>query len=562
MVYDPNAAWSAATALDTKRAIWIIRFRSDATRQYSTGPVSSASRTTHEWLEDPPVGLYQRFDPKTGIYDIGLVTLRMIDKGQGVTDLFAVRKASPILVSLQNEPVDVLIGYRERADGTAMPESEYAVVPGGVVAGLEYEAGEWTIKLGDPKRETIEEIFRNADAANDTKLETTLTNSPAAGTVLLQLANATGIAADQKLMIGKNGSAQEERVTVFDIKPNNVILKAPLQFAYVAGQAVRWATTRLHGNPMNIIYSILTGTFSLSGSFPLLMFDGVPTGLDMATADIDSAGMIVERDNWIPTLIMKFEVRRPERAKRWLEEQFLALFGSIVIKPDGKIGFRLHRPRTPTESVLKITDDETIGPSRVRRRLDLAVNRLVVRYDYDVDRDIFLTERVFEDTALQATVGIREHVLELRGGLSFAQGGGSAADSVIEAMAKRYLERHKYGSTEIVLHTFFKKRVAELGEDCDVDLLDIPNVRTGTLGITHSEIVPAKPGPSFQVVSVREERDDFEIALMETAFERPAFIALSGQSDYGSATEGHRRRAYVAPSGGTFADGTIQYRII
>lgn len=537
--------------------MWIVRFDGYASVQFSSGPVLSPSRATKQYLLDAPDGLSQHVDPTTGKFDIGLVTFRLIDKNSEITLLFATQKASPQIPTIQNRKVTILLGYAD------LLESDYASVPGGVVNEASFVAAVWTVKLGDAKRETIEELFTNADSMPDDKVSTTLTQAAAAGSLLLKLANQASVTQDMKLMVGPNGSGQEERVEVFSIGSGNVTIKEALQFSYSTGHSVRWATSRVKGNPVNILYSILTGTFSTSGSFPLLSFDGLPTGLGMAAADIDTTGMIAERDDWLSNIVMSFEIRKPERAKTFLEREFLKLFGLLVIKPDGKLGFRAHRPRLPTESVLKISDGDVIGAARVRRRLDLAVNRIVVRYDYDAQNDRFITERTFEDTAVQAEVGVRELMVELKGGLS-TDAGGLASDVYIEAFAKRYLARFLHGPTEIEIDTHFTKRVAELGEDCDLDLEDIPNPRTGTRGITHSEIVPAKPGPSYQVTEIRENPEGFTIVLLEGGYVRPMFIASAGQPDYGSATEAQRRRWYISPiSGGNFtSDGTQPYQVI
>jgi hypothetical protein len=567
MTYDPNVTWTASTADKSKHPVHIIRFDDLAGLQYASGPVKSPSRTTHQYLGDLG-GLSQEVDPFTGRITIGRVTFTLTDKDAAITDLISTQKASPTLPTLLNRGVTILSGYAQDAEGT------YAPIYRGFVteAKLTPDKAGFQFSLADPKRALIEDIFRNAQAGAS-RVETTLNASAAAGTHRITVNDVSNINPDDYLFVGPNGSGQEEKIQVKKVEggtnPDAVITKSPLVYSYASGNRARWATTRLRGNPINIFFSLMTGNFA-HASFPLILADGMPSGLGVAEADIDTAQLISERDEWMVDLVMQFEITAKQRAKDWMEKQLFLLFGYPVVSPDGTLGFHIFRSRNPTESTLTLNATFIIDWAW-ERRYDHAINRIVVKHDYDPERRAYLGETVIEDTANQATAGILELVVEHQGlapgDVDWLLHGMSARQNAlmpiyIEMYAKRYLRRFMHGAPELVLRCHLSRRIAQLGEAAILIHSQIPNVRTGARGLLNP--ITVTPGPGYEVIKIEHRHDHVVLTVQDNGFSRPAFIAPAGQPDYGSANTTHKRRAYISPvSGADFSsDGTEPYKVI
>lgn len=544
-----SAAWNTATADRAKHVIHIIRFDGYAAAQFSSGPVTSPSRTTKQYLSQLS-GISQRVDPVTGATSVGAISFVLTDRNAEVTDLLATLKSSPTLATLLNRKVTILAGY------AGLAEADYATIPGGSVLDVEQtrDLAGYEFSLGDPKRPSITDIFTNADPGSD-RVDTTLT-ATAAGAIWLGLASVAGITQGDKLMLGPNGSGQEEVVTVRAVYVDSVVLKAVTVYAYSAGNQVRWATTIVRGNPINILYSVLTGSFLTTGSFPLTYVQGLPTGLGISTADIDTAGLASERDHWLSGMTMSFEISTRQRGLDFINKELGRLFGYPVVTADGKFGFKVYGPRVPSVTPLTITaSDVADGAWSYTRRLDVAYNRLVVKTEYSVDFDRFDEERVYEDTTNQATVGVREIVIEYRG-LTETE----ANIAYLGDFARRFLQRFMPGAAQLTMHLHMSKRGATLGEQAQVTHSLIPNLRTGARGIT------AGAGqPEFEVVEVHQLLEDglVKVVLQDNGFTRPWFIAPAGQPDYGSASAAQKAYAYISPAAGAnFSDGTEPYKVI
>jgi hypothetical protein len=192
-----------------------------------------------------------------------------------------------------------------------------------------------------------------------------------------------------------------------------------------------------------------------------------------------------------------------------------------------------------------------------KRRFDLAINRVTAKFDYDAERNIYVTTRVYEDTADQATAGIHEITIQSKGIQS-----GQTSESYLEQYCKRLINRFKKGAVEIECDLHMTKRDAVPGESLDLTHTKLPNVRTGARGIA-----PAIGQPAYEILRVDHNflNPPKIVALVQdTSWTRPGFICPNGRSDYGSASPTEKKDgcAYIAPTGSTFADGTEAYKVI
>jgi hypothetical protein len=630
MPYNPNATWTASTAELAKHAVYIVRFDGLASVQFSSGPVKSPSRTTKQYISGGITGLSQSVDPVSGRYTVGPISFVLTDKNSEITDLIATEQTSPDLPTLINRKVTILSGYVQDA------ESTYATIYVGFINDvvLARDGAAWTFELGDPKRATLEDIFTNADATA-TEVNTTM-QAVSAGSITLQLTTTANISPNDKLVLRQASAPfNEEIVTVSKVTGSSgVVLTTAIVNTYGASSTVRWATTKLAGQPHNIFYSLLTGTFckaadtvstTLDGSaaaaqkvipltattgiavdgeylirkadgsyqevvkvasisagvsvtahnnlarayassdlflntpFPLTDYRGLPTGLGMAPADIDEAGIQAERDDLASLLTMSFEVSRRERAKTWFERELFRFLGYPVVTPDGKLSFKCYGPRRPNVTILDVDEDDIISWS-FRRRFDIAYNKLRIKYGYQVEADRFISEWIVEDTTDQATVGVRELVMESRG---FNQ--STVIDAYLDTFGRRFIRRFSKGVPEIGLRVHLTKRGWAIGEACDLAHSKIPNVRTGARGMAAP--VTTTPAPGWEAVKIDHhlgpEEGYLDVVLQDNAYTRPFWIAPAAQPDYGSASAAQKRYAYISPAAGAnFSDGTEPYKVI
>jgi hypothetical protein len=417
--------------------------------------------------------------------------------------------------------------------------------PGGV--GYEFSCG-------DPKRKTVEDLFTNADAGS-TQINRTLSASAAAGSIVVDPNSITNINEDDKFFL-RNGSGQEERIEVERVTGSNkIVTKTALQYSYSPGDEIRWATTILEGNPINMLYALLTGDF-FNGTFPVTTKKGIPTGLGIAAGDIDTTMFQTERDAWMPTLSLYFEIKRQERGLSWIASEINRFFGYLVTTPAGQIGFKALGPRRPTETIFALTENDILD-WQWERRYDLACNRVVVRYGYDIAFDRFVESRTVEDTTDQATVGIKERIIESKGFQAT-----SANQRFIDAWARRHLLRYLKGPVQIRVRTHLTKRGATLGETVDLTHSAIPSMRTGTRGESPTT---GKATGTWEIIGVEQDFRGgvMDITMLDNNWTRPAFIAPAGQPDFGSASSDQKRRAYISPAGGgNFSDGSEPYKVI
>jgi len=566
MTYNPNATWTASTLDKSKHPIHIVRFDGLASLQYSSGPVKSPTRTTLQYLGGLG-GLSQQVDPFTGRISIGRVRFTLTDKDGAITDLLSTQKASPVLPTIVNRGVTILSGYVQDA------ESTYAQIHHAYITevNLTADKGGYEFSLGDPKRAMIEDIFREAQAGSS-RVDTTLNATAAVGTHRITVNDVANIMPEDYLFVGPNGSGQEEKIQVKKVEggtnPDAVISKSPLTYTHTTGTAARWATSRIRGNPINIFFSLMTGNFA-HADFPLILADGMPTGLGVDEADIDQAQLAIERDDFMTDLVFQFEVTGKVRAKDWMEKEIFLLFGYPTVTPDGKLGFHCYRPRRPTESILTLSESNILDWSW-ERRYDQAVNRIVVKHDYDVERREYLGQTVIEDTTNQSTVGIKELIIEHQGLvpgdiLSLAHGLTGRQQSLlpiyIRMYANRYLMRFMHGAAELTLHCHLSTRIGGLGEAANVSHSFIPNIRSGIRGVDPA--LGPTPGASFEIIKIEHRGDRMVLVGQDNGFTRPFFIGSSGAPDYGAAGAMQKRRGYISPpAGANFSDGTEPYKVI
>jgi hypothetical protein len=550
MVYNPNANWTAAIAKSDQQPVWFVKIAGLTTEEYATGVVKSPVVTKKNYLQTPrTVG--QKLDQLKGTQTLQLSNLEIVDSGDDFTALI---KAGSVIDPFANRKVTLYQGDTELA------EADYAIVMVGRILdislledGLTYQ-----LKIGDLKRFEFQEIMTGADAGGD-RAGTTLTADVAAQSTAFSVADVTGIVAGQKIHLGPSSdvtdSGDEDLATVAQVSGLTVRVETAITSAYASGDSVRWASVLLEGNPIDIIYSVLTGDYT-DATFGLDKAEGFPTGLGMAASDIDTAFLQKERDRMIPGVKLKFEFLQPLRGVKFLESQIYRLWGFPYITHDGKFRFRLYRPTFPDDAPnLGALTKADVSRWTWRRDLKLHINQVILGVDYNEATSRAALQVATDDTADQTATELVSTLKELNSGLSDSPTFRGTALATVKGHA--LFNRFLGSPTVIGLTVSHTKRAVELGEYLELTHEDIPNSGDGTRGYTDKRMQVIEVADAPEAASVR-------LALQDTMWIRPAWIQASpGAPEYTGATDDQKEYAFISPAAGAdFADGTSPYGII
>jgi hypothetical protein len=323
--------------------------------------------------------------------------------------------------------------------------------------------------------------------------------------------------------------------------------------------------TIVRGNVVNVFASILRGAFSTSDpDFPLTFVStdsgssAAPTGLGIAAAQLDVAGMKAERDLWHPTDIVEVEFRAQEDGKRYLEEQFLRAFQArIRISGLGLLGFSFLAPGLPGSATPAAIDPATIVEIIAWEHvLSEHLNKFRIRGDWDPDAgtfaDLYAADDP-EDTADRAATGETiEYLLESKWIRSTDDGVEIAAE-----LAGRLRQVYLPAPVRLRIGLSFRARRLEAGDVVVVTHPRIPDLRTGTLGIVSRAMI-------VESLAVDFRRGLLIADLLDANLRRYGVIAPSSVTgDYSTADTAARNTFFfVCNSSNQMADGSDGYRLI
>jgi hypothetical protein len=554
VTYNPNATWTARKAERQQAPVYYVAVEGLTTKHFSTGPVKAAG-TTKKMLMMLPTELAQTLNPLQGKATLRISSLRLIDAGGEITDLVATEKASPTLPSLINRTVTL---YEGDVD---MNEVDYAPVAIGQISDVKLgeDALTYELTLVDVKRAQNEDLFTNADASGLQRYSDFLASPATLGDKAAAVANIPGVEEGMKLFLGPSthGSypGQEELVEVAAVVNAIIYFKSPLTKSYLTGDPIRWATTVIQGNPINIIRACLTGDFA-NGSFPLEEAVGMPTGLGVPAALIDDTYLANERDRMIPGQSIRFESRQPIRGFQFLEQRLYRFRGYPFMRGSGKFAFRLYRPVYPDDAVagLPTLGEADVNSWQWERGFDLHLNRVEMGFDFDVESGKAAGTVLIEDTADQ-TLTKETATIELEdSGLRTSSRGIRVGEVLSAGLLRRYLKPPPLLHLLVGIH----KKALEIGDVVAFTHTKVPNVTTGGRGYS---------GARLEIVErvERPEKGEIELKVLDPGFLRPAWIGAPGAlPDYDSASTAQREYAHIAQAGtpvAGFSDGTPPYEV-
>jgi hypothetical protein len=551
-MYSPNAAWVARTDAGAKHPIYFLAIEGLGTKHFSTGPVLNAVVVKRLLLQLPD-SVGQRLAQLTGRSSLTLTNISLLDRDGEITELVATERSAPLLGTLINRRVTIFSGYAD------LREDEYAPVFEGAVDSLELGADNvtYTLRIVDLRRAAQDDIMTNAKAQSPRPINTTLSASASAGAFSFSVVDPTGIADNDYMMLGPNASGQEERIFVGSVNATAInvgsdvvaVAPSPLQFSYAAGNPVRWATTKIEGNPINIIHAVLTGDFA-AALFPVTS-SGLPTGLGVSPSDIDVEAFARERDMFAYGETLRFEFKQAQSGFRFLETRIYRLIGFSAVTVDGRITFRTFRPAFAADAVAglpQIEKSDMISWEWVRAH-DLHVNKVVLGIDLDPETGAPANRVTYEDAADQTTTGETSSIEEDDTGLVVSLRGLAH----LETRARALLRRYTLPPVQLKITGHLSMRRIEVGDDVEVTHAEIPNSKTGFRGITKGRFVVVE-----RIERFRESEVYF--LLQEAEFFRPAAWAPDAQAgDYSTASATEKEYACWGPDSGNFPDGGSPY---
>jgi hypothetical protein len=553
MPFDPNANWTAATNAGAKDPVYYIALEGLASKHYATAPVKTPA-VTKKLLLNMPTSIGQKVSQLQGRTSLNLFPVSMVNQGAELNDLFATEKTSPTLDTLINKRVTLFSGY------ASLAEADYAALVVGQIrdVAIRKDGTLWEMSLVDLRRAQQETIFLNADARGDKLALTFLTDYVAGLGVFKVTGDPTIWQQGDRIYLGPSTDAAnpgaEEKVTVQQVRDgtNEVFINPVTTYKYKAGDGVRSASTYLAGNPYNVMLAVLTGDFA-NGSWPLLAALGQPTGLDIATADIDTTEIIKERDRIMPSDIWIFEQTRPISGSRFLESMIYRWLGYPRVRLGGKLSFRAYRPPHPDEapSLTTIAEADVIS-WEAGRDIDSHVNRVVLGVDTGFGggnpSQIVTTDETSDQTLTDEAAEQREEST----GLAGAYSGTRLAQGRASVQLRRFID----GPYQVTVTVLPRKRAIEVGDDVILTHSRIPNPASSTPGVTSKRM---------EVVGRDELLDEgpIKLLLQDANWTRPFWIGPSGGlPDYDAASSAQREYGYIGPSGGgNFSDGTPGYEI-
>lgn len=328
--------------------------------------------------------------------------------------------------------------------------------------------------------------------------------------------------------------------------------------------------SRLIGNPVNIYYSLLTGSFSGSGDFPLGYIstdDGVytvPTGLQVPAALVNTAQLISERDNYYSDAIVDVTFNRPENGKQYLEREFFRTFQCYPpMSGGGLIGLRFRMPPLPTVSVASLTHidhiEEVLSWERSFRS---HLNQFTYLGDYENGQKSFgnpgaynailynreTEEDLADRAATSETVEYKVESQWLKSEFDGAVWGTVLAGR----MRSRY---QKCPATGVLLCNFRAAGIQE-GDIVYVTHPEIPNLLTGAMGVS------AKPMEVLARVP-RFDEGKIELTVEDVSFRRYGLICPDATPDYASASPTERATyAFISSDAGLMSNGDQGYRLL
>lgn len=310
-------------------------------------------------------------------------------------------------------------------------------------------------------------------------------------------------------------------------------LKRPTINEKIMKNASAATPTIIVGNFVNIYFAVLTGDFA-NGTFPLDSVTGAtPTGLGIADTDINQAGLVAERDDWAYYITMRFEFRKPEKAKTFFEKELFRIFGYPVVETDGRLSFRMYHAPHPADPIKALGEAKIVNLKDVVQRWDLHLNKIEIQGDFDPDTGNFDTVLAsFEDTQDQAdSKEVRERIFQQKGLHSDLEG-----ETIARIWLERLLQRVRRPPLAIPVEIDFTTRDLQAGDVAEFSHDEVPDTTLGSIGVASKRV-------EITAVATNFKRGTNKVDLLDTAIgNRYRVIAPNSLPDYTSQTDDEKAK--------------------
>lgn len=285
----------------------------------------------------------------------------------------------------------------------------------------------------------------------------------------------------------------------------------------------------ISGNPINIMLQVLTSTGGgTNGDYDTL---AAANGLGIDDDYINVTAIEAVRDIWFPgpSILMSFSIDKRVQAKKWLETEIFKILNVYpVIDADGKFNIKPFKPPLPaTDSVQSFDEDNIIGIPSYDFNLGDLINEVECHYDWDdVDSEFDTEDFYIESTSLNNRGPGKSPIKLESKGMTTALGG---EDFFAKRKAKIF-ERYATPPPKITMSTWFTQWLTEAGDIVPVSHPILPNIESGTRGITNQRM---------EVVNrtINWKKGTVKIELLATGFEQglycqiaPSMTVVSGTS--------------------------------
>ncbi|MBP7571957.1 MAG: hypothetical protein KBA95_18020 [Acidobacteria bacterium] len=286
-----------------------------------------------------------------------------------------------------------------------------------------------------------------------------------------------------------------------------------------------------------------------------------PTGLGLAEADINTTQIANERDRWHPDDVVRVQFDAPENGQAHLREELFRVFQCWpAISQAGTLGIRFHVPALPYSAATTLTEADLAGMPSWTRLFDSHLNRFIYRGDYassGSDYAVLYDTETADDTADQSataetiTFDVSSRWLRSDVANDYGESGVDIATDLADRVRIRY--RKTPAEIEVPLH--FTRRALEEGDVVALTHAQLPNLLTGTRGITahHMTVMAVRPDYGRGVLMV---------TLLDTGLRRYGGIAPAAQGAYTTATAQEQDEYAWISTADAMSDGDPGYRVV
>jgi hypothetical protein len=397
---------------------------------------------------------------------ISSVTFEIADRDLVITELIkSLQDASDASPSTKtpmlNQPITVLMGF------TDIRESDFTTWVGNI-DNYGWTGTGWSFSARDTQRFTQQKIFKSE--------RTTLDGSINSSVTTIDLTDATNFSAGDYIRI-------DDEVILLGTKSVN-------QFT---------GCTRAQHSTTAVSHTDLTDVFErqvISGHpLDILEEDIWTTELGISSDLIDSDEIADIQDHWLVGWEFLFYLDDPDGvdAQKFTESDLFGPTGCFLrVKQDGVLSVGIIRVPFPDESTLT-ANESTLTNVRLGRIQRDMVNRLTLEYDYDEITGKYTSTTVFIDNTSVTQQGkTNEERLKFKGVRTALD-----AETILGKTAERLFRQFGSATPDLQATMSMKNRLQEVGDVVEITHSHIPDISSGTLGLTDEQMALAKIGVDF-----------------------------------------------------------------